>query len=98
MKTKNKLWILRPIEGLVKGDNPWEPWFDKAFGFVVCADSEDAARKFADSDAGDENRGEFLGGKTSDTKTPWMDARYSTCIELKPTQKPFIVMKDFYAA
>lgn len=30
-----KLWLLRPIE--TEGPNLWDPWYDKAFGFVVRA-------------------------------------------------------------
>ena len=39
-KTKMRLWLLRPQEGLIEGDNPWDPWYDKAFGFVVRAETE----------------------------------------------------------
>ena len=49
-----KLWILRPIKGLGSDDNPWEPWYNKAFGFVVRADNVKDARKFANEDAGDD--------------------------------------------
>ena len=65
-----KLWILRPVDSLVDGDNPWDPWFDKAFGFVVRANSEQDARMFTHKDAGDENRGEFLNQQVSKTKSP----------------------------
>ena len=48
-----KLWILRPIEG-----SPyWEPWYDKAFGFVVRAKDEKEARMIAYRDQGDEEIG-----------------------------------------
>lgn len=36
-----RLWELRPID---KDSGPWEPWYDKAFGFVVRADTEAQAR------------------------------------------------------
>lgn len=35
-----KLWLLRPVVGLDENDNPWWPWYDKAFGFVVRAETE----------------------------------------------------------
>ncbi len=73
-----KLWILTPVKGLDKKDNPWEPWYDKAFGFVVRAETEEEAREFAHSNAGDENRGESLSTKTTNTDQPWKDAKYST--------------------
>jgi hypothetical protein len=48
-----KLWLLRPKEGR----SHWEPWYDKAFGFVVRANSETEARKLASGDAGVGGRG-----------------------------------------
>ena len=93
-----KLWLLRPMDGLAKNDNPWKPWYDKAFGFVVRAETEDEARSLAHADAGDENRGTFLGGKIADTNQPWKDAKYSTCVELLPEGAAEVVMKDFARA
>ncbi len=86
-----KLWLLRPVEGLDKKDNPWEPWYDKAFGFVVRAETEDEAREFAHAAAGDENRS----AKTANTSEPWKDAKYSTCTELMPDGDAGVVMQDF---
>ena len=51
-----KLWLLRPIN--IYGDSPWNPWHDKAFGFVVRADTEQEARKLANEESGDENYNE----------------------------------------
>ncbi len=93
-----RLWLLRPVDGLPDNNNPWEPWYDKSFGFVVCADSEDEARQMAHKGAGDENRGEFLSSKTADTQQPWMDAKYSTCIELTPAREKGVVIEDFRSA
>lgn len=93
-----KLWLLRPVEGLNKGDDPWSPWYDRAFGFVVRAESEEDARNLADADAGDENRGEFMGNKIADTKNPWKDAKYSTCIELTAGGEAGVIIKDFARA
>ena len=93
-----RLWLLRPVDGLKKNDNPWAPWYDKAFGFVVRAETEDEARALAHADAGDENRNEFLGRKVADTNQPWKDAKYSTCVELLPKGAAGVVMKDFASA
>ena len=90
-----KLWILRPINTEAA---PWEPWYDKAFGFVVRAENEEQARQFAHDEAGDENRGEFLGKRTANTNSPWLNKNYSTCIELVPDGKAGIVIKDFASA
>lgn len=92
-----KLYLLRPIH--TNGDDPWEPWYDKAFGFVVRAKDEKAAREFAHADAGDENRGESLRKKISDTIAPWREPKYSTCIELVPKGgEEGVIIKDFAAA
>lgn len=93
-----KIWLLRPVDGLAKNDNPWEPWFEKAFGFVVRADSEAEARLLAHAEGGDENRGEFLFGKTSETTQPWMDVKYSTCVELTAEGASEVVLVDFRQA
>ena len=93
-----KLWLLRPVDGLDKGDNPWEPWYGKSFGFVVRAETEDAARELANAEAGDENRGVFLDVKTANTTQPWKDAKYSTCTELLPNGEAEVVMQDFARA
>ena len=85
-----KLWLLRPVENpqAAKG-NPWEPWYNKAFGFVVRAETEEEARKLADGEAGDENR---------DVCQPWLNAKYSSCVELKVKGEPGVVIRDFAAA
>ena len=93
-----KLWILKPVEKLPQGDDPWEPWYDEAFGFVVRAETADEARKFAHEQAGDENWGMFLGGKTADTNSPWLDVKYSTCDELRADGEAGVVLQDFHAA
>jgi len=96
-----KLWILRPIDGLAEDDNPWEPWYDKIFGFVIRATNEDEARQFAHKNAGEENRGEcgeFSQKRVTNTATPWLDSKYTTCDELIPEGVPGLIMQDFYAA
>jgi len=77
-----KLWILRPVK---EDSSPWEPWFDRAFGFVLCAIDESTARSMAASDAGDEG------------PEAWTDPMLSTCIELVATEEGFI-MRDFASA
>ena len=93
-----KLWLLRPVEKLPDDENPWEPWYDKSFGFVVRAETEAEARDIAHADAGDENRGEFLRQKTANTCEPWKGAKYSTCVELLPEGLAGVVMQDFARA
>ena len=88
-----KLWILRPVENLPESGNPWVPWYDKAFGFVVRAETEDVARALAHAGAGDENYAEKEGASQ-----PWMNAKYSTCVELTADGESSVVMRDFAAA
>lgn len=93
-----KIWLLRPVDELTKNDNPWNPWYDKAFGFVVRAETEVEARALAHADAGDENREGLLSAKTAYTTQPWLEAKYSTCVELLSDGDAEVVMKDFASA
>ena len=74
-----KLWILQPIE-------PWDPWYDRAFGFVVRAQTEQEARVLASTEAGDE------GGSS------WQDEDKTTCYELTAEGFSCVVLRDFWAA
>ncbi|MFA5165656.1 MAG: hypothetical protein WC481_08880 [Candidatus Omnitrophota bacterium] len=83
-----KLWLLRPKEGLPENEgplNPWEPWYDKTFGFVIRAETEGEARKIAKGDCDCEGR------------SAWSSA-FSTCIELLPEGESGIIIKDFARA
>jgi hypothetical protein len=83
-----KLWLLLPVQGLEKKDDPWQPWFDKAFGFVVRAENETAARRVAQANAGDE------GLRIS----PWLEGAYATFVELTGDGEAGVVMRDFASA
>ena len=106
-----KLYLLRPHtkyleddpeEEFIKDkDNPWEPWYDKTFGFVVCALNEKSARNYAAKDGGREVK------RLYDKETynqieilnPWLDSKYSSCVELNAeTVKAGVVIKDFVSA
>ena len=89
-----ELYILKPIENLPDGDNPWNPWFDKCYGMVIRAKNEKSARNHADKKAGDENRGEFLNKKISNTKHPWLDKKYTTCEILSSDGKNGIIIQN----
>ena len=85
-----KLWLLLPVDGLNDLNNPWEPWYDKAFGFVVRAESELEAREMASRSGGDEvERG---------LPNPWEEPSLSTCVELTADGECGVVMRDFAAA
>ena len=89
--TETKLWLLRPVEGLTEYD-PWKPWFDKCFGFVVRADTKQHAREIADSqsksEAGDWN------GKSD----AWLNEKYSTCDELTIAGPEEVIIQDVHMA
>lgn len=93
-----KLWLLRPVDGLDKKDNPWGPWYGKAFGFVVYAETEEEARTLAHNEAGDENRIKFLGGAIDKPQQPWLNAHYSTCVEQTANGDAEVVIVDFAIA
>lgn len=96
-----KIWLLEPIENLPDTDNPWGSWHNKVFGFVVCAETEHDARNFAHGGGCDENRtmsiksSTHLRGKTANTDKPWLDPKYSSCVELGQSGEAGIVMMDF---
>jgi len=94
----NKLYILRPIEGI--DPDPWEPWYDKAFGFIVEAGSAQEARSLASKDAGCEAEEEWDENyeRLISENNPWLNPKQSTCKELKVSNKPMVIMRDFHAA
>ena len=85
-----KLWYLEPLElSPSQNINPWKPWYDKAFGFVVRAETEIEARTLAAHDAGDEADVDF---------NPWLDSNYSSCIELTNEGASGVILRDFMSA
>ena len=79
-----KIYILRPIEGIA--NDPWSPWYDKAFGVVVRAENAKEARKMASEKHGDERA------------YPWLSSEFTTCRQLKPEGKAVVIMVDFAGA
>lgn len=83
----NKFWVLYARDEY-DTDNRESPWFsnwDCAHGFVVEAETEDAARRFASEQAGDEGA------------HAWLQPKYSHCDELVPTDSPGVILRDFNA-
>lgn len=89
-----KLYLLRPVEDLKEGDNPWDPWYDKTFGLVVRAETEEKARALAQEDTKYEHYTSFMNKQTSKTNTPWTDSNYSICMELTTEGPETIIIKD----
>lgn len=81
-----KLWLLRPVESVVivqdRNLNPWQPWYDKSFGFVVRAPTEEMARFIASEHCGDEG------------EAAWLDAKHSTCMELLLEGEGGMIIED----
>lgn len=92
-----KLWLLRPIDPDGHG-SLWEPWYDKAFGFIVRAETEVEARVFAQANAGDEAELWDSENRTRRSTEAWTSAEHSTCIELTLTGEPGVIMRDFASA
>jgi hypothetical protein len=86
-----KLWILKPNANDKLLPNPWEPWYDKAFAFVIRANTESEARQIADKSAGDEN-------SEIANLYPWLNSTYSTCLELKSDGESGMILRDFASA
>lgn len=100
-----KLWILRPVGygdydfGGRWEEGPWDPWYDKAFGFVVIALNERAAREWAASRHGNEAPYSWKPGQSGN---PWMDPSLTECKELTADtfrrSGPGVVLADIQGA
>jgi hypothetical protein len=89
-----KLWLLRPVEELPQDKNPWDPWYDKAFGFVVRAETEQDARNLVVGDLNNQWDGEC----GNEGKPAWLNPKLSTCVELLQEGEPGLIIKDFASA
>lgn len=38
-----KIFVLKPKDELPINDDPWNPWFDRVFGFIIEANNEKEA-------------------------------------------------------
>lgn len=92
-----KLWLLRPIDD-ESDSGPWSPWYDKAFGFVVRAETENAARALIgeNHEGGDEIRTTYASPPS--VTDPWRDTKLSSCEELTAEGPAEIIIRDFHAA
>lgn len=91
-----RLWLLKARTDLptAREANPWVPWYDKADGFVVRAESDELARKLAQEQGGDE-----VGASYNHPRIPaWTDSKFSTCEPLEQDGAEGVVLCDFSAA
>lgn len=86
-----KLWLLQPRDDVLEDDNPWHPLYDKVFGFVVRAQSERRAHAFATEQA----RNEVDEALPEARKDAWLNAAFSTCVELTAEGEPGVILRDF---
>lgn len=77
-----KIWLLKPRIKLPQ-ENPWNPWYDKTFGVVVRAETEESARLIAG-----------LGSKYEDMGDAWTNPNWSTCVELTPNGPEEVILSD----
>ena len=76
------LWILEPIYRDVNGKNHWDPWYDKMFGIVVMAQTEDDARAIAMEEHGDE------------WAEAWLHDDCSSCCQLEDDGSSRMILKS----
>ena len=86
-----KLWLAKCRENLPIDDDPWDKSPFCAFAFVIRAATEQDARTIAHTNGGNENHaGEGV------TKSPWLEDKYATCVELTPDGLEGVVVSDIY--
>lgn len=91
-----KLYHLYPKKN-IEGEDPWSPWYDKAFGFIVRAETEEEARRLANEQGGDET-GEISNDIYRIGGDPWLDAKFSECVELTEDGEKGVIIRDFAQA
>jgi hypothetical protein len=106
-----KLWLLRPSDwdkAQAEGEPPIAPFdgYNIAQGFVVRADTEQDARKLAETQEGDE-RGRIPGAapgfedegfyKYGEGSSPWLNPEVTSCVELPVDGKAAVILRDYAA-
>ena len=86
------LWLLEARDDLEKGNDPWEPWYDKTFGMVIRGDSEKEIREIAQDKCqhGDESH--------EGVDNPWLKKEYSECTKILSQGIKEIILVDFRSA
>lgn len=91
-----KLWILqnRDHEHFEKLGirDPWDPWYDKTFGMVVRAKTEEDARMIASEQVGYEHF------ETVYEKELWTNNKFTTCAELNNEGESGVILEDHRSA
>lgn len=89
-----KIWLLRPI--LQDSEScPWNDRYDKCFGMVVRAETEQEARELAQSKGWDETL--LLEDFHIKGECPaWTDHSLSTCVELDGSGDATVIIWDIH--
>ena len=87
-----KLWLLRPVDN----DPAWVPWYDKAFGFVIRAETEREARLIADQKGGSERLNRS--GDWRRSLEIWTNPARASCVELLAEGTEGLIIVDFASA
>lgn len=92
-----KLWLLRAV------NDEKDLWYDMAHGFVVRAETPDAARANAAARISMERIRPGQGGGADygpgdEGAAFWLDPSRSTCIELTADGRETVIIKDYYDA
>ena len=85
-----RLWLLKPHKDYELGaynttdsryprPNPFAPWYDKVFGYVIRAEDGNEARQIAATRSGD---------------NVWLQPEYTFCIELTSDGEKGMVLAD----
>ena len=85
--TQLRIFVLKAREDLPNTDNPFRPWYDKTFGVVVRAGSEDSARCLVSEELG-----------PTEGRDVWMLPHYTECLELTGCGESEIILTDFRSA
>lgn len=93
-----KIWLLSPMGEAAE----YFDGYDTSQGFVVAAETEDDARKYAENESGDESYTIFFNSEDSARREPnykiWLNDKMTRCVELNPDNCPIgIVLRDFKA-
>jgi hypothetical protein len=98
------IWVLRPRDNRDGDWDPWNPWYDKIFGLIVAAETEEEARETAQENSGDETRKSRVHDDVFESErdiSVWTDAKFSTCVPIEEYVEETgddVLMKDFARA
>lgn len=91
-----KLWLLKPHK--ILDPDPWHPWYDKSFGHVVRAVTEDQARALVAATGIRQDVSIFSHFYGDEGRDVWLSPDKSTCIELTNQGDSAVILTDMRSA